>query len=153
MVSKGAAGYGSSYGPYLSENKPEKHMNTQRILANEMEALCLMSVSDSFGIMEIAGTPEPAEYQPAGMGLPVSKGPIPDQDGSSPCLAFGDEDEDEDIEDEEDGFDDMEDDFDDDFDDDDEFDDDDDDFDDDDADEDDDYDYDDDADYDDDFEE
>jgi hypothetical protein len=113
-----------------------------------MENLCLMSVGDSFDVMENSGVPEPAGWRPAA-GPDGPDGFLPEQEGSFlpfPRLAFGDEDEDEDIDDDEDNFDDMEDDFDDDFDDDD-----DDDFDDD---EDDDFDDDyDDADYDDDFEE
>jgi hypothetical protein len=119
---------------------PEKYMNMQRILADETKNLCLMSWSDSVNAMMDTPLPDACS--------PVQEGPcLP-----FPCLAFGDGDEDEDIEDDEDNFDDMEDDFDDDFDDDDDdFDDDEDDDFDDDAE--DDYDYDDDADYDDDFEE
>ncbi|MDR2178527.1 MAG: hypothetical protein LBP20_10905 [Treponema sp.] len=111
-------------------------MNTQRIFANEMEALCLMPVSGPFDSMGNSGTPEPVEWRPAGAEPFVMGGLTPDQGGerfSFPRLAL----DDEDIEDEEDSFDDMEEDFDDDFDDD----------------EDDDFDYDDDADYDDDIEE
>ncbi|MDR2136524.1 MAG: hypothetical protein LBO76_07915 [Treponema sp.] len=132
-------------------------MNTQRILACEMEALCLMPVSGSFGSTENSGIPEPATWRPGAAEPPVIDWAAPDWGGAGPafpCLAFGDDDEDEEIDDDEDSFDDMEDDFDDDFDDDDDdFDDDEDDFDDDEDDEDDDFDYDDDADYDDDFEE
>jgi hypothetical protein len=154
MAAGRAVGYGVFFlQPYLSK-KPEKHMNTQRILADETEALYLMPAGDFFDTAENSGTPEAAEWQSAGTSL--MNGFLPDHGGSSlpfPFLAFGDEDEDEDIDDEEDNFDDMEDDFDDDFDDDDDDFDDDEDEDDFDDDEDDDYDYDDDVDYDDDFEE
>jgi hypothetical protein len=130
-------------------------MNIQRILTDETETLCLMPVSDSFSTMENSSIPEAAEWRHGGTELPLVNGFLPDQEGSCllfPSLAFGAEDEDEEIDDDEDNFDDMEDDFDDDFDDDD--DDFDDDFDDDDDDDDDfDDDYDEDTDYDDDFEE
>jgi hypothetical protein len=125
-------------------------MNTQRILTNETEALCLMPTGDFFNMAEGSGMPETAGRWSAGAAtaeLSLMRG---DHEGSSlPFLAIGDEDDDEDIEDDEDNFDDMDDDFDDD---DDDFDDD---FDDDDEDDnfDNDYDYDDDIDYDDDFEE
>jgi hypothetical protein len=139
----------ASLQPFLAEIRPEGYMNTQGILETGGEAPALQPVTG----WSVPDTPEPAEWliagglDPAGAGLAEGWG-IP----LLPSLAFGDEDDDDDVEDEEDNFDDMEDDFEDDFEDeDDDFeDDDDDDFEDED---DDDYDYDEDGDYEDDFEE
>jgi hypothetical protein len=138
--------------PFLSENKPGGYMNTQNTADIERE-LVLQPVAG----WSVADMPEPAEWLISGYcGTEEGAFGSPGQDLENfpfPTLAFGDEDEDEDIDEDGDNFDDMDDDFedeDDDFEDeDDDFEDEDDDF----EDEDDDYDYDDDGDFDDDFEE
>jgi hypothetical protein len=138
----------ASIQPFLSESRKGGYMNTQGIFYIEEEALALQSVSS----WNMPDTAEPAEWLLSGCF--DAEGAFPELSGSGqgqdPSLAFGDEDEDDDIDDDEDNFDDMEDDFEDDFEDeDDDFEDEDEDF----EDEDDDYDYDEDGDYEDDFEE
>jgi hypothetical protein len=131
---------------FLSKSKGG-YMNSQESYDIGEEALALQPVA-GWGAADTADT---AEWPPAGCsgaeGL-FSESPAL---GQGLSLAFGDEDEDDDIDDDEDNFDDMEDDFEDDFEDeDDDFEDEDDDFED--EDEDDDFDYEEDEDYDDDFE-
>ncbi|MDR3174821.1 MAG: hypothetical protein LBU19_11260 [Treponema sp.] len=134
-------------------------MNIRNSFDIEREALLLQPVAG----WSMADMPEPAEWLISGCFNAEGELREPLEQGWEefplPSLAFGDEDEDDDIEDDEDNFDDMEDDFEDDFEDeDDDFEDEDDDFEDEDddfedEDEDDDYDYDEDGDFDDDFEE
>jgi hypothetical protein len=137
----------ASIQPFLAEIRPEGYMNTQGIRETGEEAAVLQPAAG----WSVPDMPEPAEWLITGGLGPADAGP---EEGweilAVPSLAFGDEDDDDDVDDDEDNFDDMEDDFEDDFEDeDDDFEDEDDDF----EDEDEDYDYDEDGDYDDDFEE
>jgi hypothetical protein len=151
MVPKEIIGADASVQPFLSESRPEEYMNIQNAFDIDRGVLTLGPLSG----WSIPDVPEAAEWLPSGDSYFAAGGEFfePGQESIlSPGLAFGDEDEDDDIDDDEDNFDDMEDDFEDDFEDeDDDFEDEDDDFED--EDDDDDYDYDDDGDFDDDFEE
>jgi hypothetical protein len=137
----------ASVQPFLSESRGGGYMNTQGFFDIEEETLALQSVAGW-------NAPDTAEWLLSGCfdaeGM-FSEASGFEQDQDLP-LAFGDEDDEDDVDDDEDNFDDMEDDFEDDFEDeDDDFEDEDDDF----EDEDDDFedDYDEDGDYEDDFEE